>query len=287
MKATICLSLLIILLGACDVSGVKQKKEDDLIGYQEKKTGKGKEKLSGDRKTLNPGKELDEKQLEGGIRIKYFERGSGAKLKEGEVVKIDYEVLLADGTKVDGNSLLNKAWLPFMVGYGMQTPGWDIALKELKAGDFAEIYLPAKMARGEKGIKGLIPPNSPNIIRIKVLGHLKPTRVVDGTQVWLLEENKKEQKKADLESEVEFHYMVGTESNPKYDISYRRNQPYVLKFSDYGIIKGLKKALINAKKSDKIWVLVPPAEAYGSKGLKDLVKPNEHVFYDIFVMDVR
>ena len=59
-----------------------------------------------------------------------------------------------------------------------------------------------------------------------------------------------------------------------------------MRFTDNGIISGLKKALINAKRSDKMWVLVPSSEAYGSKGLLDLVKPNEKVFYDIFVMEV-
>jgi FKBP-type peptidyl-prolyl cis-trans isomerase len=93
--------------------------------------------------------------------------------------------------------------------------------------------------------------------------------------------------RATVENTVEFHYMVGTQSNPKYDISYRRNQPYALKFSDFGIVKGLKKALISAKRADKIWVLVPPSEAYGDKGLVDIVKPGESLFYDIFVTDVR
>jgi FKBP-type peptidyl-prolyl cis-trans isomerase len=59
-----------------------------------------------------------------------------------------------------------------------------------------------------------------------------------------------------------------------------------LRFSDFGIVKGLKKALINAKRSDKLWVVVPAEMAYGSKGLLDLVKPNEPVFYDIFVENV-
>ena len=80
--------------------------------------------------------------------------------------------------------------------------------------------------------------------------------------------------------------MVGTPSNPKYDISYRRNTPYKLRFNDKGIISGLKKALLNTKRSDKLWLVVPSNEAYGSKGFLDLVKPNEKVFYDIFILEV-
>jgi FKBP-type peptidyl-prolyl cis-trans isomerase len=169
----------------------------------------------------------------------------------------------------------------------MQTKGWDIAFKKLRVGDFVEIVLPSNMARGKDGVKGLIPPNAVNIIHVRVLGVISPTRIIDGTKVWLLEENQSNKLRATVENTVEFHYMVGTQSNPKYDISYRRNQPYALKFSDFGIVKGLKKALISAKRADKIWVLVPPSEAYGDKGLVDIVKPGESLFYDIFVTDVR
>ena len=37
---------------------------------------------------------------------------------------------------------------------------------------------------------------------------------------------------------------------------------------------------------DKLFVLVPAKEAYGSKGYVDLVKPNEDLFYDVIIMDV-
>jgi FKBP-type peptidyl-prolyl cis-trans isomerase FkpA len=114
-----------------------------------------------------------------------------------------------------------------------------------------------------------------------------PTKKVDGVKVWLLEENNSETLKAKGDNTVDFHYMVGTKSNPKYDISYRRREPFRMRFSDRGIVSGLKKGLLGVKRSDKVWVLVPPAEAYGSQGLIDLVKPNEKLFYDIFVVEVQ
>lgn len=270
--------LLVPVLIACKTEGVK----DDVS--QEVSTKKTTIEKSNNLKTKKIKKAVT---IENGIKLTYFELGKGEQIQDKDVIQIDYEVYLKNGTFVDGNKLLNKPWLPFIVGFEMQTPGWDIALKKMNVGDFVEIFLPSKMARGEVGIKDLIPPNSDNIIRIKILGKIKPTREVDGTKVWVLEENKLEKVKATTENIVDFHYMVSTPSNPKYDISYRKNLPYSLKFTDFGIVKGLKKALINAKKSDKTWVLIPPSQAYGSKGLLDLVKPNEYVFYDLFVMDVR
>lgn len=276
-----------LLLCSCDPSGVKKRQEKDAPPVDQRRELTSKEKEELKKISLEPIKVLESEALEGGIKITYFIKGNGPLLKDKDVVQINYEVLLDDGTMVDGNKLLNRETLPFMLGFGMQTPGWEIAFKKLHVGDFVEIYLPSKYARGEKGIKGVIPPNANNRIRVKVVELVKPTRTVDGTKVWVLEESSIEKKLANEESEVEFHYMVSSQSKPKYDISYKRNQPYLLRFSDFGIVKGLKKALINAKKSDKLWILIPPAEAYGDKGLMDLVKPGEYLFYDIFIMDVR
>ena len=80
--------------------------------------------------------------------------------------------------------------------------------------------------------------------------------------------------------------MISSESNPIYYNSYSSNSPYTLVLSDKGIIPGLKKALINAKKADRMYIVVPSVEAYGSKGSEGFVKPNEDLFYNVLVMDV-
>lgn len=276
-----------VLIASCDTTGVKKDKEKKSKDEQLMNAHNGAKAAPSAKESLKPGKVVTAEEDKTGIVIKWFEQGKGELLKNDEVVKINYDVRLEDGTLVDGNQLLNKDWLPFLIGYGIQTKGWDIAFKKLRVGDFVEIVLPGKMARGEKGVKGLIPPNAVNIIHLRVLDRLTPTKVVDGTKVWLLEQNESETLRANEESTIDFHYMVGTASNPKYDISYRREEPFTMKFSDFGIIRGLKKGLLNSKRSDKIWILVPASEAYGDKGLVDLVKPGESVFYDVFVMDVR
>lgn len=264
----------------CNVEGVKKEinKNKNIVSDLKKSNSTN--------KTLTPTKFVDELLLKDGLTIKWFKHGKGDNLKDEDVIHINYQVFLEDGTLVDGNELLKRPSLPFLVGYGMQTKGWDIALKQLKVGDFAEIFLPAKLARGKYGVKGLIPPNANNIIRIKIIRKVEPTSTINGVKVWLLEENKSEEKKAEVTNTIDFHYMVGTKSNPKYDISYRRGVPFKMRFTDRGIVSGLKKALLGVKRSDKVWVIVPANEGYGALGLLDLVKPNEKLFYDIFVVEV-
>ena len=81
--------------------------------------------------------------------------------------------------------------------------------------------------------------------------------------------------------------MASSPSSPLYYNSYRTNTPFKLKLEDNGIVPGLKKALINAKKGDRMFVLVPSGQAYGVKGYLDIVKPNEDLFFNVLVMDVQ
>jgi FKBP-type peptidyl-prolyl cis-trans isomerase len=229
---------------------------------------------------------MDSLVMESGLKIHWLKRGDGDSIKSGDCVNIDYKVFLTDGKLIEGNHLLNKESFPFVVGFGMQTKGWDIALQNMKTGDEVEIFLPSELARGEKGIEGIIPPNADNIVYIKVLSKRSPTRNVDGVKVFVFEENNENKVKFDKENTIVFHAMISTPSNSMYFNSFRTNKPYSTKMKDAGLIPGLKKALNNAKKSDRMYVVIPPDDAYGAQGYLDLVKSNEPLLFNIFVMDV-
>jgi FKBP-type peptidyl-prolyl cis-trans isomerase len=229
---------------------------------------------------------IEQKSFSDGLRIEWYKKTSEPLLKDGDLVEIRYEVRLKDGKIIDGNKLANKASLPFLIGFNMQTPGWDIALRQLHSGDSARILIPSKLARGDKGIKGIFPPNSDNILYIKVLNIEPPTKIIDGTRVWLLEENKSNKLKFNDKQRVFLHAIGSTPSIIEFVNTFRLGKPFSFSLSDYGLVPGLKKALVNCKKFDRFFIVVPPDQAYGTKGYLDLVKPNEPVFYNVVVMDV-
>lgn len=251
-------------------------------------TRDAKDGLSEAERLIEPKKQLaDKKSFPNGIQIQWFEKSEGEPIKEGAVYEINFKTKLQNGEVVDGNYKLQRDMLPFLVGYGQQTPGFDLAIKELRVGDFVEIFIPGALARGKKGIPGIIPPNAPNIVLLRVGKEIKPTKVVDGVKVWKLEENREmTDAKVGESSNLAIHYFVGTKSNPRYDNSYQRNTPFAFGMKDASLIPGLRKAMLNTKMYDKLYILVPAKEAYGSRGYVDLVKPNEDLFYDIIVMDV-
>lgn len=278
MKKILALAL-IPLFYACKTDGVETNPNDpDKVDVTDKEDVSA---LDEDRKVENY------KNFDNGLIIKWFEHGDGEQVKEGDCIEIDYKVQLEDGQVVDGNHLLKKESMPFIVGFGMQTAGWDLALKELRVGDFVEIFIPSKLARGENGIKDLIPPNADNILRIRILARNKPSRQIDGNKVWIFEENAANSDRFGTSNEIEFHCMVSTPTNARYVNTFAENAPFRLRLEDNGLVPGLKKALINAKKSDRMYILVPSKEAYGEKGFQDVVKPGEDILYNVLVMDVR
>lgn len=273
---------------SCSTEGVKEKEgENEMVDLVEAEP-KGDYEI----KTTSASKELPE-----GIIINWKVKGEGELIKQGDVVNIDYEVRLKDSTLVESNKKLGLRSYPFMVGFGLQTKGWDIALENLNVGDSAEILIPAALARGDKGykerdkytgeIKEVIPPNADLILVIRALSTEKPLRVVDGNKVWRLLENNNNSLLFDEGNTIDFHCMVSTPTNPMYVNTFNNKQPFSLRLEDGGVVPGLKKALIGSKKGDRLYVYVPADQAYKSKGYQDLVKPNEPLFYNVMVINVQ
>jgi FKBP-type peptidyl-prolyl cis-trans isomerase len=290
MKKIVLLAGFYCALTACSTQGVEKSKiKEEVVLKNDKIKSDSKKGTALNSDDIDV---TDTKSFDNGIVISWLKHGKGEKVSKGEVILIDYKVTLKDGSIVDGNHLWKKETFPFVVGYQMQTKGWDFAIQNMRVGDFARVLIPADLARGEKGIKKegekgwFVPPNSINYLTIHIVKKQKPTRVVDGTKVWLFEENKAQKKTFNENNGIVFHSMISSESNPMYYNSYRTNSPYTLYMTDKGIIPGLKKALINAKKGDRMLVVVPSSEAYGAKGSTGFVKPNEDLMYNILVMDV-
>lgn len=238
-------------------------------------------------KTFEKGKIENTKSLENGIFIKWFKKSNGAKIKKGEMVLIEYRLALPDGKIIDGNNRLNYPCIPFVVGYNMQTPGWDFGLQQLAVGDFAKIEIPAPLAMGEKGIKGIVPPNSVNWLFVKVLARVTPGVNENGIVSWKWKDCESQKNLNDSDKEISFHAIVSTESKSSVMNSYKSNFPLRYIPGQKTIVPGLRKLLKNAKKGERYIVILDSEKAYGSRGYSDLIKPNENVLYNIEITEVR
>ena len=289
MKYTYIAVFSLLFLGACELQGVKttqvEESEKEAILAEELKSKENSEDNEV-RQEQTPEEASDTLRLDNGIVITYFKKGTGKKLQKGDMVKIDYRMKLENGKVYDGNHAIKKPSIPFLVGWNQQTSGWDIALKELRVGDDVDIFLPAEYARGELGIPGLVPPNENNILSIRIIEEFLPMKEGDGIKIWKYDELKEPGDSIGFGDEVYLNYWVSSESNPRYDSSYKKGEVFKLVMGDGNIVPGLYKALYFAREGDRIMVTIPPSEAYGDKGLVDIVKPNESLFYDLQIAKV-
>jgi FKBP-type peptidyl-prolyl cis-trans isomerase len=104
-----------------------------------------------------------------GLTYIVTKRGTGAQLKAGDNVIVNYTGLLTNGQKFD-SSLDRGEPFSFPLGAGKVIKGWDEGVQKLRVGDHATFIIPPSIAYGAGGAGGVIPPNATLIFIIEVVG---------------------------------------------------------------------------------------------------------------------
>lgn len=230
---------------------------------------------------LKSGEKLPE-----GIVVKWLYRSPNTfpLLKKEDMVMIDYRLVLPDGKIIDGNR--NTPFAPFMVGLNMQTKGWDIAFQKLRVGDIAKIELPSEYAYGAIGLPGIIPANSSNWLYVKVICKVNPLYVEDGLKVWSFKKGE-EYTGNNSKKDLLYDAIISSDRKRSIENSFQTKIPYRYVTGQKNVIKGLEIALSRARKGQNFMALIAPKMAYGAKGYGKIIGPNETLFYNILVRDIR
>lgn len=227
---------------------------------------------------------VDELALSSGVHIKWIERKRGRKLRDGELILIEYRLGLPDGKTIDGNNKMKMPNLPFVIGYNMQNRGWDLGLSELCVGDVAKIEIPSHLAYGKKGLGTVIPPNTDNWLFVKIHGLVAPDFNEGGVRYWELRSGSENSKSS---SKIKFHMIASTKNKANIFNTYSSNFPLTYVSGQKNYPKGLEQVLKKAKKGQHLFLVLESNMAYGDKGYLDLVMPNESVFYNLKIIDAE
>lgn len=100
-----------------------------------------------------------------GLQYKVITEGKGEQPKADSVVTVEYEGRLIDGTVFD-SSKQNGGPISFPLNQVI--PGWTEGVQLMKVGGEYTLYIPAKLAYGERGT-GLIPGNSTLVFDVKLV----------------------------------------------------------------------------------------------------------------------
>ena len=108
--------------------------------------------------------------LPSGLQYRVVTSGpkTGPSPKLGDIVKVNYEGKLLDGTVFDSSFARGKAAI--MPADGL-IQGWLEALPKMKVGDEWTLYIPSDLGYGPRDM-GEIPPDSVLVFRLQLIGML-------------------------------------------------------------------------------------------------------------------
>lgn len=101
-----------------------------------------------------------------GIGITMLTEGTGAQPKASDTVKVHYRGTLTDGKEFDSSY---KRGQPTSFPLNRVIPCWTEGVQAIKVGGKAKLSCPSNLAYGNRGVPGVIPPDSTLIFEIELL----------------------------------------------------------------------------------------------------------------------
>lgn len=145
------------------MSNYEEKKQAELMEKMQQDAAKNKK--AGDTFLAENAKKEGVKTTASGLQYKVIKPGSGKSVAESDMVKINYEGKLLDGTVFDSSYDKNE---PIVLPVQGMIPGFSEGLQLMKEGGSYELYIPGDLAYGETGTNG-IEPNSTLIFKVEMI----------------------------------------------------------------------------------------------------------------------
>ncbi len=149
---------------------------DQILGvYQQKKLTeiqKAHDQLAAENKKKGEAFLASNKKKKGvtvtasGLQYQVMKVGQGAVPTISSKVKVHYHGTLIDGTVFDSSVQRGE---PISFPVNGVIPGWTEALQLMKVGSKWKLFVPANLAYGERGTRGVIGPNAVLIFEVELL----------------------------------------------------------------------------------------------------------------------
>jgi len=145
---------------------VELKRKVTAAQQEERKMAAEKSRADGEAFLAENAKKEGVVTLPSGLQYKILKEGTGASPQATDNVTVHYRGTLIDGTEFDSSHKRNQ---PATFRVSGVIPGWTEALQMMKPGAKWQLFIPAKLAYGERGTGSAIPPNSTLIFEVELL----------------------------------------------------------------------------------------------------------------------
>jgi peptidylprolyl isomerase len=228
--------------------------------------------------------EEDITTTDSGLMYYIFEEGDGDAPQEGDMVSVDFQLWLADGTFLD-STIDRGTPYTFILGSNSSLPGLDEGLLLLREGGRAQLTLPPELADGSGATYVF------EITLLETQEAPKPTAVDDadftvtdsGLKYYTITEGSGPTPQAG--DTVSLHYTLWLEDGTMIDSSVQRGLPLDVVIGSGGTIPGFEEGLMLTPAGGKAQIIVPPALGYGEAG-GGPIPPNANLIFEIELLEI-
>lgn len=196
--------------------------------------------------------------------------GDGKLVEVGDMVVVNYEGFLEDGTMFD-SSIERGQPFSFQVGLGNVIQGWDEGLIGMNVGGKRELTIPPELAYGEAGAGEVIPPNATLVFNVELVDVV----VLDVDDLVL-----GEGPGAGRGNQVTVEYTAWFEDGTQLDSS-AESGPLSFVLGGGQIIPGLDFGIQGMQVGGKRLITIPPEFAFGAQGAGDVIPPNTTLVFEV------
>jgi FKBP-type peptidyl-prolyl cis-trans isomerase len=239
----------------------------------------------------------ERKRTESGLEYKDVREGKGEPPKAGQTCVIHYTGWLwdhdakgkqFDTSKEGAHSEVDRG-VPFTfhVGKGEVIKGWDEGVSGMKAGGKRELVIPAKLAFGERGAGGVVPPNAALFYEVELLEIWQ--RTDSGLEYF--DEREGTGAEPTTGQTCVIHYTGwlwrGNARGKKFDSSLDRDEPFSFSLGHSEALKGRDEGVATMRVGGKRKLLVPAELGYGDAGKGTLVPPKSRLYFVVELLKVK
>lgn len=219
-----------------------------------------------------------------GLKYYIFEQGSGATPQLGDLVTVDFELWMEDGTFID-STIDRGTPYTFLLGSASSLPGLDEGMVLLQEGGRAQLTLPPQLADGSGAtyvfeitlLETEAPPTPTAVDEADFTvtdSGLKYFTISEGTGVMPQEGDT-----------VSLNYTLWLEDGTLIDSSAQRGRPLEVTLGLGGTIPGFEEGVMLTPEGGKAQFIVPPELGYGETG-GGIIPPNANLIFEIEVVEI-
>jgi len=249
--------------------------------------------------------------------------GKGVKIDSGSWVTLQFKVSLIDGKQLF-SSYDRPDPIGFEYGKRFDTKGVEEAIGTMKKGGKGTAIVPSKLAYGETGRAGVVPPFATMIYDLEIVNvqtkaeHDKTVAAEKKKSEEKMQKNKAEESanlakylkeknitakptpsglyyiekakgsgpRAAAGKVVKVHYTGTLLNGTKFDSSRDKNKPYEFTLGQNRVIQGWDEGIALMNVGGKATLIVPSSLGYGGQD-KGIIPPYSTLVFDVELMDVQ